>query len=149
MAKAAERLSQQVARHEMEKTYLAVIQGEMDKREGTLKDYLVKNGKANTVTVTTKEKGKPALLDYHVIAQAEGLSLVKINLITGRSHQIRVQFSSRKHPLWGDQRYNLSAKPGQQIALFASELSFCHPITKEKLTFKISPPARYPFEIFS
>ena len=74
--------------------------------------------------------------------------LVEIYLKTGRSHQIRVQFSSRNHPLYGDQKYNSNAKVGEQIALFSDSVTFDHPITKESLTFKIELPNRKPFNIF-
>ena len=147
-SKAAERLSRQVQKHEIEKYYLAVVQGKLTEEDGIMEDYLVKDGRTNMVTVTTKEKGKPARLDYHLLGYTDNLSLVKIRLITGRSHQIRVQFSSRSHPLWGDQRYNLSAKPGQQIALWSCQLSFNHPVSGERLTFTSNPPARYPFDLF-
>ena len=77
----------------------------------------------------------------------ENLSLVKINLITGRSHQIRVQFSSRNHPLIGDSKYGNNCN-NINIALFASSITFNHPTTKEKLTFNLNLPNRYPFNIF-
>jgi len=76
------------------------------------------------------------------------MSLVKINLHTGRSHQIRVQFSSRNHPLIGDARYNKNADLKTNIALFAISLSFYHPVTKEKMSFNLDIPKRYPFNIF-
>ena len=82
------------------------------------------------------------------IAYKENLSLVKIRLKTGRSHQIRVQFSSRNMPLWGDQKYNDKSVVGEQIALFASSLSFEHPVSKEKLTFSLDLPKRYPWNKF-
>ena len=77
----------------------------------------------------------------------ENLSIVKVFLKTGRSHQIRVQFSSRNLPLYGDQRYNKNAKVGQQIALYATSLSFEHPTTKENLTFELDLPNKYPWNI--
>ena len=76
------------------------------------------------------------------------LYLVKINLKTGRSHQIRVQFSLIDAPLYADQRYNKNAAKNKQIALFASSISFKHPITNEELTFTLEKPDRYPFNIF-
>jgi 23S rRNA pseudouridine1911/1915/1917 synthase len=73
---------------------------------------------------------------------------VEIKLETGRSHQIRVQFSSRKMPLYGDQKYNSNSKVGEQLALFAKKLSFKHPITNELLTFELPLPERKPFNLF-
>ena len=82
------------------------------------------------------------LLDYK-----DGLSLVEIYLKTGRSHQIRVQFSSRGFPLYGDQKYNVNSKK-DNIALFAKEVEFYHPVTNEFIKFSLSKPQRYPFNIF-
>ena len=93
-------------------------------------------------------RGKEATLSYELIDYKEGLSLIKISLKTGRSHQIRVQFSSRNMPLWGDQKYNKQSVVGEQIALFASSLSFYHPVTKEKLTFSLELPKTNPWTLF-
>ena len=146
-SKAASRLSNQVREKKLKKTYYTVVENPL-KQKDTLKDYLIKDEKTNTSKTTTKEKGKEAILNYEVINTKDNLNLVKINLITGRSHQIRVQFSSRNNPLYGDQKYNKNAIPNTNIALFAKTLEFEHPITKEKLTFEIELPKRYPFNIF-
>ena len=146
-SKAASRLSNQVRENKLKKTYYAVVENKIDKT-GTLKDYLVKDYKTNISKTTTKEKGKLSILDYELIKTVDNLNLVKIDLQTGRSHQIRVQFSSRNNPLYGDQKYNKNAKPNTQIALFAKELSFYHPTTNELLTFEINLPKRYPFTLF-
>ena len=145
-SKAASRLSEQVRTHQLRKTYYAIVEGIPDK-EGTLFDYLYKDTKTNRVTVN-KDKGKPCELSYQLEGTIKDYSLVKIQLKTGRSHQIRVQFSTRNHALYGDQRYNSHAKKGQQIALWAYELSFLHPITKEVLTFNCPPPNTYPWSSF-
>ena len=144
-SKAASRLSDQVRTHKLEKVYHAIVYGKVKEKE-ELQDYLLKNPKTNQVTVD--KRGKEAILDYELVDYKENLSLVKIHLKTGRSHQIRVQFSSRNHPLYGDQRYNKQAKVGEQIALFASSLSFYHPITKEKMTFTLPLPTRKPWNLF-
>ena len=146
-SKAASRLSNQVRENKLKKTYYAVVENKINKK-GTLKDYLIKDNKANISKTTTKEKGKLSILDYELIKTVDNLNLVKINLQTGRSHQIRVQFSSRNNPLYGDQKYNKNAKPNTQIALFAKKLSFYHPTTNELLTFEIDLPKRYPFTLF-
>lgn len=146
-SKAASRLSNQVRENKLKKTYYAVVENKINKT-GTLKDYLVKDYKTNISKTTTKEKGKLSILDYELIKTVDNLNLVKINLQTGRSHQIRVQFSSRNNPLYGDQKYNKNAKPNTQIALFAKKLSFYHPTTNELLTFEIDLPKRYPFTLF-
>lgn len=144
-SKAASRLSEQVRTHQMKKEYQAVLCGKA-KEKDNLQDYLLKDEKINMVKVD--KNGKFAELDYQLIKYYDNLSLVKINLKTGRSHQIRVQFSSRNLPLWGDQRYNKNAKAGEQIALYATGLSFYHPVTKELLSFKIKTPNEYPWNIF-
>ena len=146
-SKAAARLAAQMQKDDFRKTYLAVIQGTPDQK-ATLKDYLVKDGRTNTVRVTDKDHGKYAELDYRILKNNGELSLAEIHLKTGRSHQIRVQFSSRNWPLWGDQRYNPSAIPGQQIALWASSLTFTHPVTKQQLTFTSPQPEDYPWDLF-
>ena len=145
-SKCASRLSEQVRNRTFKKTYYAICEGKLEKMD-TFIDKLLKDTKNNIVKVDNK--GKEAILDYELIDYKENMSLVKINLKTGRSHQIRVQFSSRGHALYGDQKYNKSAKAGDQIALFSNIISFNHPITKEKLTFSIKLPKRYPWSIFN
>ena len=145
-SKAASRLSDEIRRNDFHKTYYAVVNG-VPKKEGKFEDYLIKNEKENISYVTTKDKGKYSCLEYTLINSKDNLSLVKINLITGRSHQIRVQFSKRNYPLVGDSKYGHNPK-NINIALFAKEITFTHPVTKEKLTFSLDLPSRYPFNIF-
>lgn len=146
-SKAASRLSAQIQNHQVKKIYYAVVENGL-KRQDTLIDYLIKDEKTNTVQITNSIKGKKAILDYEVIRTKGNLNLVKIFLWTGRSHQIRVQFSSRGNPLYGDQKYNHHALPHKDIALFAKELEFLHPTTKEKMHFSLSLPDRIPFSFF-
>lgn len=145
-SKAASRLSEQVRCHKLKKIYQAVVIGKTSD-SGELKDKLLKDSKTNIVKVD--EKGKEAILRYHLDSynKENNLSLVTINLKTGRSHQIRVQFSHFGHPLYGDQKYNKNAVKAQ-ICLWATELSFEHPITKEILTFKSDYPSIYPWNLF-
>ena len=143
-SKAASRLSKQVQKHEFKKIYMAVIEGKVSE-SGTFKDKLKKDEKTNITRVS--EDGKEAELSYNLIGFVNNLSLVRISLKTGRSHQIRVQFASRKIPLYGDQKYNSNAVK-DQIALFASKLEFKHPITKEVMSFELPLPERYPFTLF-
>ena len=143
-SKAASRLTKQVQDHTFKKEYLAVVEDNDLKDSDHFEDYLLKDTKTNTVKVDPK--GKLAVLDYEVLKRKDNLALVKVNLKTGRSHQIRVQFSSRNHALWGDQRYNKKAIVGQQIALHAHSITFKHPITNEELHFT-SEVDRSPFDI--
>lgn len=145
-SKAASRLSNQIRTNSFHKTYLAVVQGHL-KSNDSFEDYLYKNEKENKTYVVDKEKGKYSKLEYQVLKEKDNLSLVRINLITGRSHQIRVQFSSRNHPLLGDSKYG-NNKEKINIALFSESISFLHPTTKKELTFTLNIPNRYPFNIF-
>ena len=105
-SKAASRLSEQIRQNNMKKTYLAVFEEEIKQKQGNYTDYLLKDSKKNIVTVTKdKNKGKIAVLNYEVLNINKGRTLAKIELITGRSHQIRVQFSSRGYHIYGDAKY--------------------------------------------
>lgn len=145
-SKAASRLSDQVRTNKVKKIYHIVVKGNI-KNKDRLVDYLIKDSKKNMSYVTTKDKGKESILEYEVVKKKDDYNLIKVNLITGRSHQIRVQFSSRGFPLIGDQKYNMNTKK-IDIALFSNELSFYHPISKELLIFKINLPKKYPFNLF-
>lgn len=146
-SKAASRLSDSVRTHKMTKKYCAVVVGKLPK-EKILIDYLIKDEKTNTSRVTSEKLGKYSELSYKVLQSKDNQSLIQIDLKTGRSHQIRVQFASRQCPLFGDQRYNKDAKVGQQLALWATELSFPHPTTQEVLTFKSELPNTEPWKQF-
>ena len=102
--------------------------------------------KTNIVTVS--DKGKEAILHYKKIDYKDNMSLVEINLETGRPHQIRVQFSNYGYPLYGDNKYNKNATSDEQIALFAKKIEFVHPTTKENMSFELDLPNRYPFNLF-
>ena len=150
-SKAASRLSDQVRTKTFKKTYRAVIHKTMNKKEDTLKDYLYKNKKTNMVSVVKKDhkESKDAQLSYKTLASSNGYSMVEIDLKTGRPHQIRVQFASRNHPLYGDQRYGKDVnKVGQQIALWSYSLEIIHPTTKEPMKFTQNPPNEYPWDMF-
>ncbi len=141
-SKAAARLSEQVRVKEFKKKYLVIVDGKMENKEGTLEDYLLKNEKLNMSKVVKEgtKNSKLAKLDYEVLKYDEviNLSVLKINLHTGRHHQIRVQMANSGHSIYGDQKYGTRGR-GKQICLWAYELSILHPITKETMTFKILP----------
>lgn len=145
-SKCASRLSEQIRTNQMKKEYHAVITGILKNKEGKLEDYLLKDEKTNIVAVN--KNGKYSSLTYKVIKEVNNYSLVKINLETGRSHQIRVQFSSRGYPLYGDHKYNKNVKDNETLALYATSLSFYHPITKELLTFNLDIPNNGIWRIF-
>lgn len=140
--KAASRLSNQVREKIFKKEYLAVVDGKFEQKKGSLTDYLYKDERNNISKVVKKEKknAKLANLDYEVLKynNVKNLSLVKINLHTGRHHQIRVQLANFNHSIFGDQKYGTRGQ-GKQIALWAYKLTIIHPITKEEMEFTDFP----------
>ena len=138
-SKAAKRLNEQIINHEFNKTYVAILDGILDKKKGKLTNYLYKDEKLKKSFVTDKnnKNAKLSELNYEVIGYYKDKTIVKINLITGRHHQIRVQFSNIGYPLYGDQLYGVKNK--KQIKLFSYKLEFIHPTLKKKMTFKMLP----------
>lgn len=152
-SKAASRLSESIRTKDFKKTYLAVVNNTNLKEEAVLEDYLFKNEVLNKSMVVSKDKhnAKLARLNYKILESIKlekeyenaknnrsGLSLVEINLETGRHHQIRVQFASRGNSLYGDQKYGSGPK-GEQIALWAYKIKFKHPVKDEICTFECKP----------
>ena len=139
-SKAASRLSESIRNKSFSKTYLAVVNGKFEKQNGILENYLWKDEALNMSKVVSKDKkgAKLARLTYEVLAEKNDLSLVKINLETGRHHQIRVQFSNAGHSLYGDQKYGKDSM-GKQIALWAYRLEFKHPVKDEIMKFEALP----------
>lgn len=141
-SKAASRLSETIRKGNMERTYLAVLQGNHLPQRGRFEDYLYKDQANNQVFVVEEgtPKAKYASLTYQVLEVKKDLSLIQVQLQTGRSHQIRVQFASRGCPLWGDQKYGSHfSQPGQDLALYASSLTFPHVTKRDKRTFTSQP----------
>lgn len=140
-----------IARHEMEKEYLAILRGRPEKEEDTLEDLLFHDKNTNKSFVVQRErKGvRDARLSYRVLGyhEGEGLTLVKVRLHTGRTHQIRVQFSHRKLPLLGDIRYGSKADCGP--ALWSFHLGFVHPLTHKRVEVTAPPPMEYPWVLFA
>ena len=139
-SKAASRLSKAFAEHAQDKHYLAVLQGVLSQpRE--LRDYLVKDPSDGMVRVTGADApgAKLARLETAPLCTRDHLTLTRVALYTGRSHQIRVQHAHAGYPLWGDARYG-GGRPGQQIALWAYALGFEHPVRREPLRFTALPP---------
>lgn len=140
-------LSSQVTDRTMEKEYITVVEGSPDEKDGTMEDLLFfDRSKNKSFTVKKERRGvKKALLSYKVLAEKDGLSVVRVKLHTGRTHQIRVQFASRKMPIVGDRRYG-SKSDSKTIALWSCYISFIHPVTKEKMTFeKMSEESTFDF----
>ena len=135
--KSAASLSAQVADRSFDKQYIALIHGVPAEAEGTMEDLLYfDKGKNKSFTVKKERRGvKKALLEYTVIESSDSYSRVRVKLHTGRTHQIRVQFASRKMPLIGDRRYGAKDE-AQFIHLWSEKISFIHPVNKEKMTFE-------------
>lgn len=147
-AAAASELSRQIRDGEFDKAYQAVLHGCPLEPEALYRDLLLRD-KRERKTYVVQEPGKgvqEALLRYRVLSTGEGLSRVSIQLLTGRTHQIRAQFSSRGLPLVGDRKYSTLEDPCE-IALWSWQLSFTHPTSKEKMSFELEPPAEYPWTI--
>ena len=135
---AAAQLSDAVARHQMEKEYLCIVRGAPETEEGEFRDLLLHDKQRNKVFVVNRMRGgvKEAILNYRVLKSNADTSLVRVRLQTGRTHQIRVQFASRKMPLIGDGKYGGGRG---ELALWSCRLAFRHPDSGEQLAFERMP----------
>ncbi len=141
-SKAAARLSEQIRNGDFEKKYLTVVVGEPKENRAFLTDYMKKNPVNNMVYVCppTVEGAKRAELEYLTVDKKDGLSLLSVTLHTGRTHQIRVQMAHNGTPVYGDMRYGGENAVKGRIALWSTSLAIFHPISKERMVFKIQPP---------
>ena len=145
-AKTASELSCQIREDAFEKEYLAVVHGKPEADAGTFTDLLYRD-KARRMTMVASAPAKgvqEAILDYTVLNRTEEMSRVKVLLKTGRTHQIRVQFSSRGFPLVGERKYCTLEDPCE-IALWSHRIGFVHPSTGKRMEFSKEPPAVYPW----
>ena len=141
-SKAAARLSEQMQNGDFEKKYLTVLTNTPKRERETLKNYIKKNAINNMVYIctATDSGAKYAELDYRILDTKSGLSLAEVTLHTGRSHQIRVQMAGINCPLYGDMRYGGEKAKKGYLSLWAYMLAFSHPVTKERMVFKVQPP---------
>lgn len=147
-SKAASELSRQIREGEFQKEYVAVIHGSPSEDQAELRDLLWRN-KQERKTYIVSEPGKDvqeAILEYRVLNRTENLTRVRIRLHTGRTHQIRAQFSGRGLPLVGDRKYSL-LEDDCQIALWSYRLAFKHPYSGKPMEFIQEPPGVYPWSI--
>lgn len=145
-AKAASDLSRQIREDVFEKEYLAVVHGKPERDSGTMTDLLFRD-KARRMTMVAPEPAKgvqEAILDYSVVNHVSEMTRVRIQLRTGRTHQIRVQFASRNMPLIGERKYCTLEDPCE-IALWSHRIAFIHPVTGERVVFFKDPPSIYPW----
>ena len=147
-SKAASRLSEQVRNRSFKKTYWAIVEGQTE-NEGRWIHHLHKDKKTNTVKAYNSDKGftKKAELTFTTLKQSKDYSLVEVDLLTGRPHQIRVQFAKMGHPLWGDTKYGSTVKH-QSLALRSMNIGITHPTQKEALSFDASVPKQQPWNMF-
>ncbi len=150
-SKSADRLTEQLKEHKLRKHYLCVVNGKPQLVSNELVTYLKKDEKTNTVSIVPKlsEGAKEAKLKYRVLDSKNNFSLIDVDLITGRSHQIRVQMSKQLNvPIFGDFKYG-DKSHGGKLALWAYELSFVHPTTKKEMRFMAEPDMSNPaFKLF-
>ena len=143
------RLIAAVAEHQVEKEYLAVLRGHPAEKQAELTDLLFRDAAKNkSYVVKRMRKGvREAKLSYRVLEESGDLTLVRVRLHTGRTHQIRVQFSSRGLPLLGDIRYG-SKDANCSTALWSYRLALTHPVTGERIDITQPPPSQYPWSLF-
>ena len=148
-SKAASRLGKAFNERKTAKEYLCVMHGKVTPSERKVVHYLRKDREKNIVTAHKKEVegSKKAVLSYRVLEVKNYLSLVRVTLETGRSHQIRVQFKKIGHPLWGDHKYGRDAK-GKQLALWSYSLAVPHPVKDSTINLCASPPDIAPWNLF-
>ncbi len=145
-SKAAARLSEQFRKHTIRKVYHAVVEGRPPQRQGELVDWIVKSAESNVSRVVRQGAGdesKEARLAYRCLKSAAGVSLLEIDLQTGRSHQIRVQLSSRGMPICGDAKYGSQTRLDGWLALHAASLTFEHPTLHEPIIVTAPHPANW------
>lgn len=151
-SKAASRLTEQMKNKQFTKKYLAVVVGSPKYKSSRLEHFLKKDEKTNVVKVVPRgvEGAKQAILEYKTLKAIDKVSLLEVQILTGRSHQIRVQLSQIGCPVFGDVKYNGdSLAKGHNLALWAYELSFVHPTTKKQMLFRCIPPVdKTPWNVF-
>ena len=153
-SKAASRLCEALKKGDFEKKYFAVVRGDVEKSDERLVHYLKKYESKNIVSVVpqTETDAKRAELEYRMLEGKEGTTLVSVDLMTGRSHQIRVQMSTIGHSLVGDQKYGkpMDGEPRCQLALWAYELKFTHPTTQKRMCFRVGVASNaYPWNLYN
>jgi 23S rRNA pseudouridine1911/1915/1917 synthase len=136
------KLQAQFEKHDIERMYIAIVEGRVKDETGTVQNYLAEN-RAFKVYVTDEEKkGKLAITDYLVKKRTAGYTWLEVATRTGRKHQIRVHLGGLGHPIIGDKEYGSKKNPLQRLGLHACRLGFVHPATGEKMTFEVdAPPA--------
>lgn len=149
-SKALTRLNDMLRLGELHKSYLAMVEGRLSEKSGRIDNYLLSDGRMNKSFIVdpTTEGAKRCQLEYEVVAEGDRYSLLRINLLTGRKHQIRAQLSNLGHPIKGDLKYGARrSNPGGGISLLARHLEFIHPVSKEKIS--VTAPLLPEMQIFN
>lgn len=149
-SKAASRLSYQIRKRTINKTYWALVEGQTPVF-GEMVHFIEKDNRSNTVKAykSPKGKAKESRLKFITVKTNDNFSVIEVDLITGRPHQIRVQFAKEGYPLWGDHKYgDLQTARGKDIALRAVKLELEHPTTKELMILKAPKPTGQPWNMF-
>jgi 23S rRNA pseudouridine1911/1915/1917 synthase len=146
-SKGASRLSEQFRNNEIEKVYKATVVGKVEKKQGVLIDYIIKDEERKKAMISDQKNGKRAELHYKVVSSNDKCSFLEIKIKTGRFHQIRVQLSSTGHPIVGDVKYGAPFfLPDKSIALCAASLSFKTAVSKEKKTISVPEKLNFIFK---
>ncbi len=125
---------------DFKKKYVAVMQGNLNEKEGIIESYLAENKMHKVYSTKDKEAGKFAKTGYKVMKETQKFSLLEIELFTGRKNQIRVHFSEKGHPVVGDKAYGKADKAMKRLALHSFSLTITHPFTKKEMTFETDIP---------
>lgn len=142
-SKALERLNKMLREAQIHKTYWAIVEGKPSAPEGTLRNFLKSDGRINKTFISSEKdpEAKEAVLEYKTISNGDRYSLLEINLLTGRKHQIRAQLAEIGHPIKGDLKYGAKrSNPDGSISLLAREISFVHPVSKQVICLKAPLP---------
>ena len=130
-------------RHDIQRKYLAIVEGRVEKDQGTIQSYLAENRLMRMYSTNDKTLGKLAVTHFRVLRRTRGVSSLEVTLETGRKNQIRVHLSEMGHPIVGDQAYGCTKDPLKRLGLHAFRLGFRHPVTGEPLLFQTAPPPEF------
>lgn len=141
-SKALERLNKMLRDGEIHKTYWALVEGHPEKDQATLENYLISDGRINKTFISRQSnpEAKKSILEYTTIAKGDRYTLLEVNLLTGRKHQIRAQLSSIGHPIKGDLKYGARrSNPDGGISLQAHRIRFIHPVSRQPIDISLPP----------
>ena len=145
-SKALERLNKMLREGEIHKTYWALVEGKLKEPEGTLINHLKSDGRLNKTFISNSgdPDAKESILNYKTITEGDRYTLLEINLLTGRKHQIRAQLSGLGHPIKGDLKYGAKrSNPDASISLLAKKIEFIHPVSKQLMVFEAPIPSSF------